>query len=165
MNIMIGTVVLMALAGWVWQRLGSDDRRQYAYAAVRRMAMTNLPRMVVALISAGLFAELLPDDIVCLYLGDTAGYRGVLIGAALGVITPGGAFVAFALAAAATSAGAAMPTMVSYLCAWALFSLTKVIAEETVFLGGRFIVLRVAVSFPVPLIAGVLALWVERVFA
>lgn len=162
MNIVIGTIVLMALAGWVWQRLGNDDQRQDAYAAVGRMVVTNLPRMVVALISAGLFAELLPEETVRMYLGDETGYRAVLIGTALGVLTPGGAFVAFAVAAAATSAGAAMPAMVAYICAWGLFSLTKLIAEEMVFLGPRFVLLRVAVCSPVPLIAGALALWLER---
>jgi len=158
MNILIGTLVLFALAGWVWQRLETDENRQTAWAGVWRMTVNNLPRVVVALISAGLFAELLPEAVVRQYLGDTSGFRGVLLGTALGIVTPGGAFVSFALAAGAISAGAAAPAIMAYLCSWALFAVTKVITEELAFLGPSFILKRVAVSVPIPLMVGGLAL-------
>lgn len=158
MNIVIGTLVLMGLAGWVWRRLQTGENRAVAIAGVRRMIVTNLPRLMVALVSAGLFAELLPEQVVDRYLGDTSGLSGVLLGAALGVVTPGGAFVSFALAAGAMNAGATQPAMVAYLTAWSLFSLTKMLAEELAFLGPRFILARAAVSLPVPVIAGSIAL-------
>jgi uncharacterized membrane protein YraQ (UPF0718 family) len=157
-NVLIGTLVLMALAGWVWRRLGTDANRAEALAGTRRMIATNLPRLVLALVSAGLMAELLPPDMVDRHLGDTSGLTGVLLGAALGVVTPGGAFVSFALAAGAMQAGAAAPAMIAYLTAWALFSLTKVVTEELIFLGPRFVLARVAVSLPVPVLAGGIAL-------
>lgn len=160
MNILIGTIVLMALAGWVWRRLDTDARRREAYAGVWRMVVMNGPRLVVALISAGLFAELLPEETVRQYLGDTSGFTGVLLGTALGVLTPGGAFVSFALAAGAMQAGATVPAMVAYLTAWALFGLTKVVAEELAFLGPHFLWRRVVVTLPIPLLAGAAALLV-----
>ena len=158
MNILIGTVVLGLLAGWVWQKLGTEDRRTEAYASVRRMVIFNTPRVVVALIGAGLFADLLPEEVVRQYLGDTSGFQGVALGMVLGILTPGGAFVSFALAAGAIQAGATAPAMMSYLTAWALFSLTKLMAEELALLGPRFILKRVAVSLPIPLLVGTLAL-------
>ena len=158
MNIVIGTLVLMALAAWVWQRLETDENRKAALMGVRRMVTNNTPRVMVALISAGLFAELLPEEIVRQYLGDTSGFRGVLLGTVLGIITPGGAFVSFALAAGAMSAGATAPAIMAYLCSWALFAVTKVITEELAFLGPRFILTRAAFSIPIPLIVGGLAL-------
>lgn len=160
MNILIGTLVLALLAAWVWRKLETDLRRREAYAGVWRMLVTNTPRLVVALISAGLFAELLPEDTVRAYLGDTSGFQGVLLGTALGVVTPGGAFVSFALAAGATQAGATTPAMVAYLTAWALFALTKVIAEELAFLGPSFLLRRVAVTLPIPMLAGGMALMI-----
>ncbi|MEO1638711.1 MAG: hypothetical protein AAFU41_05630 [Pseudomonadota bacterium] len=144
MNIVIGTIVLAILAGWLWQKLETAERRGDAIARVRIMTWMNLPRVVLALISAGLFAELLPDEIVRAYLGDTAGFTGVLLGAALGIVTPGGAFVSFALAAGAMTAGAALPAIIAYLTSWSLLSITKVLAEELAFLGGRFILIRYA---------------------
>ena len=160
MNIVIGRVVLFLLAGWVWRRLETEDNRHAAYRDVWRMVVTNAPRLLVALISAGLFAELLPQETVRAYLGDTSGITGVFLGAALGVVTPGGAFVSFALAAGAMQAGATTPAMVAYLTAWALFALTKVIAEELSFMGAPFLLRRVAVTLPIPLLAGGMALLV-----
>lgn len=158
MNILIGTLVLLALAWWVWGKLETPDNRTQAMNGVRRMVLTNLPRLMVALISAGLFAELLPEEVVRQYLGDTSGFQGVLLGTVLGILTPGGAFVSFALAAGAMGAGATMPSMMAYITAWALFSLTKMMAEELSLLGLGFIARRIAVSFPVPLIVGGLGL-------
>ena len=158
MNIVIGTIVLMALAAWVWRTLETGERRARAFAGVRRMLVTNLPRLMVALVSAGLFAELLPEAVVARYLGDTSGFAGVLLGAALGVVTPGGAFVSFALAAGAMEAGATDPALIAYIAAWALFAITKLVAEELAFLGPRFIAMRIAVSLPLPVIAGGIAL-------
>lgn len=158
MNILIGTIVLFALTGWVWQKLGTDDHRAQTFRTMQAMVLTNLPRMMVALITAGLLAELLPEEMVRQYLGDAAGFSGIALGMVLGIMTPGGAFVSFALGAGALSAGAAAPAMISYMTAWALFSLTKMLTEEMAFLGPRFIVQRVAVSLPIPLFAGGIAL-------
>lgn len=158
MNILIGTLVLAALAIWVWRRLETDARRARAYAGVMRMLRTNTPRLVIALISAGLFAELLPEEVVRQYLGDTSGFGGVALGMALGILTPGGAFVSFALAAGAMQAGATPPALMAYITAWALFAITKLMAEELALLGPGFILRRVAISLPVPMIVGGIAL-------
>jgi uncharacterized membrane protein YraQ (UPF0718 family) len=158
MNIVTGTVILMVLAAWVWRQLETTQRRQQALGGVWRMVMKNMPRLVVALISAGLFAELLPESIVRQYLGDTAGFYGVLLAAGLGIVTPGGAFVSFALAAGAMNAGAATAALIAYVTAWALLGLTRVMAEEMSFLGCRFTVIRMVLTAPLPLIAGGAAL-------
>ena len=159
MNILIGTIVLAALACWVWRKLETEPNRVAALSNVRRMLINNTPRVVVALISAGLFAELLPQEIVRAYLGDTSDFGGVLLGAALGVLTPGGAFVSFALAAGAAQAGATMPAMIAYLTAWSLFGLTRIVTEELAFMGPAFLMRRIVVTLPVPLVAGGIALW------
>ncbi len=158
MNILIGTVVLILLAAWVWARLDTDARRRDAFAGAARMVRTNLPRLMLALVSAGLFAELLPEDTVRQYLGDSSGFRGVLLGMGLGILTPGGAFVSFALAAGAIGAGATAPAMMAYLTAWSLFGLTRVVAEELAFLGPGFILRRAAISVPIPLLVGGIAM-------
>lgn len=158
MNIVIGTIALFVLAQWLWRRLESGDDRAQALRGVRHLAIVNGPRVIVALISAGLFAELLPEQVVRTHLGDTSGITGVLIGMALGVLTPGGAFVSFALAAGAMKAGATEAAMVAYITAWALFAFTKVIAEELAILGPRFILARISVTFALPFLAGMLAM-------
>lgn len=158
MNIVIGTVALLALAQWLWRRLDGPAERAEALSRLRRMVIVTTPRVIVALISAGLFAELLPQEVVRAHLGDTSGIKGVALGAVLGVLTPGGAFVSFALAAGAMQAGATEPAMVAYITAWSLFALTKLIAEEMAFLGLQFLITRVKVTCAVPLVAGCVAM-------
>lgn len=160
MNIVIGTILLAVVAAWVWQRLETEPRRAEAFRGALRMVRMNLPRLVIALVSAGLFAELLPEEVVRRFLGDTAGFHGVLLGAGLGILTPGGAFVSFALAAGAMKAGAATPALVAYVTAWALLAITKVVAEELSFLEWRFTVTRMALTAPIPLVAGGVAMLV-----
>ena len=162
MNIIIGTIVLFALAGYLWQKLETPERRNHAIASAINTMRGNIPRICVALIGAAYFAELLPQEFIERTLGDAAGARAIFLGTLLGVLTPGGAFVSFALAAAAFQAGASATAMVSYLSAWALFGITKMMAEELAIMGPGFIFTRIAVSFPIPVVVGYVSLWVSQ---
>lgn len=113
--------------------------------------------IIVALISAGLFAELLPERLVRNYLGDASGLWGIFLGTLLGILTPGGTFVCFALAGGALGAGAAYSAIVAYVTAWSTLAITKLLAKEMAFLGPRFILTRVAFCLPVPLASGAIA--------
>jgi len=107
-------------------------------------------RVLIALLGAGFFAELLPEAQVRRLLGSDAGLAGVLLAVALGPITPGGAFVSFAVGAAALKAGAAPTAVVAYVTSWSLFSTTKIFAYEVPFMGWRATATRLLVSLPVP---------------
>ena len=52
-----------------------------------------LPRLVPALILAGLMQVLVPQDVVARHFGREAGFRGLIIASAAGVLTPGGPMV------------------------------------------------------------------------
>ncbi|EPX85268.1 hypothetical protein [Salipiger mucosus] len=150
MNILIGTVLIGAGALWLWWSLPNAEwRRAAGRASLDTLAFT-APRVLVALLGAGFFAELLPGDEVRRLLGDDAGAGAVLLAIALGPLTPGGAFVSFAIAAAALRAGAAPVAAVAYVTSWSLFSTTKIFAYELSFMGRQATLTRVLVSLPVP---------------
>jgi len=153
MNILIGTVLLAVVAALLWRRLDVAQLSE-AQANTLRTLKVNMPRLAVALIGAGFFATLMPADLVSAYLGAGAGLWAIPTALILGILTPGGAFVSFALAAAALQVGATPPALMTYIAAWALMAFTKVITEELALLGARFILLRVAVSWPLPLVLG-----------
>src|SRR3972149_7608395 len=52
------------------------------------------PRLVAALILTGMLQVIIPQEMVSRYIGREAGFRGILIASAAGVITPGGPMVA-----------------------------------------------------------------------
>ena len=158
MNILIGTVFLALVAAWVGRRVRAAGQGTEAKARFLRTAAFTLPRMLVALLGAGLLAELVPEGHIEGLFGASAGWRGLLLATVLGPVTPGGAFVSFALGATALKAGAAVGPVMAYVTGWSLFSLTKILAYEMPLMGRRAATLRVAVSWPVPLLLGAVAM-------
>ncbi len=151
MNILIGTVLIGGAAIWMFLQLPNGDWRRASMVASVQMLKFMLPRMVTALLGAGFFAELLPEDRVQVMFGDAAGFSGLLLAAAMGPLTPGGAFVSLAIAAAALKTGAAPVAALAYVTSWSLFSLTKILAYEAPLMGRQEVIARIAVSWPVPL--------------
>ena len=115
MNILIGTVLIGSAAIWLWLRLPNAEWRRASWQASLDTLMFTAPRVLVALLGAGFFAELLPEDQVRQLLGTEAGFAAVMLAIALGPLTPGGAFVSFAIAAAALKAGAWPVAAIAYL--------------------------------------------------
>ena len=155
MNVLIGTILIGAGALWLWSKLPNAEWSRAAYHASYDMLCFTAPRILVALLGAGFFAELLPEDSVRRLLGEEAGVLAVLLAVGLGPITPGGAFVSFAIAAAALKTGAAPVAAIAYVTSWSLFSTNKIFAYELPFMGRQATLIRILVSLPVPfLVAG-----------
>ena len=152
MNILIGSVLLLGLAAWLWSKLPDQAARDQALAETKRLALFILPRITVALIGAALFADLLPEDRIRTLFGSGAGLAGLLLAAVLGPLTPGGPFVCFAVAAAGLKVGATPQAVMAYVTSWSLFSLTKTLAYEVPLMGTRFTLNRVALSLPIPFV-------------
>lgn len=150
MNILIGTLLIGAAALWLWSYLPNSDWRRASYAASLDTFLFTAPRVLVALLGAGFFAELLPEDQVRRLLGSEAGLTAVFLAIALGPLTPGGAFVSFAIGAAALKAGASPVAAIAYVTSWSLFSTTKIFAYELSFMGRQATLMRILVSLPVP---------------
>lgn len=155
MNILIGTVLIGAGAIWLWLQLPNEEWRRASYRASLDTFFFTAPRVIVALLGAGFFAELLPEEQVRQLLGAEAGMTGILLAIAVGPLTPGGAFVSFAIGAAALKAGASPVATIAYVTSWSLFSMTKIFAYELSFMGRRATLTRILVSLPVPFVIAV----------
>ena len=119
-----------------------------------------LPRLVPALLLAGLFQVVVPQEIVSRYFGREAGVKGLVMAMMAGVITPGGPMVSVPFLVALANSGAALPALVTYMTAWSLFGLQRIIAWEAPFMGWRFVTIRVVSSLAFPLIAG----WLVKLY-
>lgn len=160
MNILIGTILLWALAWAVLQRL-KDHAPEHLVDVLQRSRATVtflIPRVFVGLVGAGFMAELLPVDQIETWFGESAGLGGVLLASAVGMATPGGPFVAFAIGAAALKAGAAWAPLMAFVTAWSVMNLNRAIAYELPLMGRHFLLIRSAASLPVPLILGLVVL-------
>ena len=113
-----------------------------------------LPRLVPALILAGLVQVLVPQDVVSRHFGRQAGLRALVIATVAGMVTPGGPMVSMPFMVAAAHSGAGLPALVAYMTAWSLFGLHRIIAWEAPLLGWKFVIARVASSLAFPVLAG-----------
>jgi uncharacterized membrane protein YraQ (UPF0718 family) len=119
-----------------------------------------LPRLVPALLLAGLMQVVVPQEVVSRYFGRESGLRALVIASIAGVLTPGGPMVSVPFMVALANSGAATAPLVAYMTSWSLFGIQRIIAWEAPLMGWRFVVVRVTASLAFPVLAG----WLVTVF-
>ena len=115
-----------------------------------------VPLLIFAFIVAGMVQVLIPQEIISRWVGVESGFRGLLIGSALGGLMPGGPFVSMPIAAGLLRTGASIGTMVALLTAWSLLAFSR-LPMEIGLLGWKFTLIRLACVFFFPPIAGLIA--------
>ncbi len=113
-----------------------------------------LPRLIPALILAGLLQVLVPQEVVARHFGREGGLRALVIASIAGILTPGGPMVSVPLLVALANSGAALPPLVAYMTSWSLFGMQRIIAWEAPLMGWHFVGVRVLSSLAFPVLAG-----------
>jgi uncharacterized membrane protein YraQ (UPF0718 family) len=113
-----------------------------------------VPRLIPALIVAGLIQVLVPQEVVSRHFGRQAGLRALVIATFAGMVTPGGPMVSVPFMVAAAHSGAGLPALVAYMTSWSLFGLQRIIAWEAPLMGWKFVITRVVSSIFFPVLAG-----------
>ncbi|MDW7651772.1 MAG: permease [Bacillota bacterium] len=144
-------LVLFLLA--VHRKDGSHTKGLLVGAGIFR---AYLPLLLLAFLAAGLLQVVLPTELVQQWLGVEAGWRGILIGSAAGMLVAAGPYVAFPIFATILQSGAGIGTAVALVTSWCLMNLTK-IPFETALLGPRFTAARISIVILMPVIAGFIA--------
>ena len=154
------TLFFAALAGacgtWLGMREGAD-RVLAVVLDAGSLLLGLLPLVVLAVTVAAYVQQLLPMDTARRWLGAESGLRGLLLVTVAGALTPGGPFSAFPLVLALWRAGASLPVCVAYITAWAVLGLQRALVWDFPFFGAEFVALRLLVSLPLPVLAGLLA--------
>lgn len=144
------------LLGWAaWGRGGAD----LAMAGVRSgfgIFLSVIPLLIAAFLIAGLIQTLVTQEFVTRWLGGETGWKGILLGCIGGALIPGGPYVYYPIAAALLHSGAGLGSMVAFVIAKNLLSITRLPLEYAL-LGGTLTFVRYAVTLVFPLLAGFLA--------
>ena len=114
------------------------------------------PLLIFAFIVAGMVQVLIPHEVISKWVGTESGFRGILVGTAVGGLMPGGPYVSLPIAAALLRAGASIGTMVALITAWSLLAVMR-LPIEVGLLGWKFTLIRLACTFFFPPIAGLIA--------
>jgi len=113
-----------------------------------------IPRLVPALILAGMLQVVIPQETVARYFGRQSGLSAICMASVAGVITPGGPMVSVPLLVVLSNSGMALGPLVAYMTAWSLFGMQRIIAWEAPLMGWHFVAVRTASSLVFPIIAG-----------
>jgi len=121
-----------------------------------RLFLDILPRLLGALVLTGMLQVLVSPEWIQQWLGRSAGQRGIFVGFAAGILTPGGPLVSFPMVAVFYQSGASVSSLVAYITSWSLFGFQRILAWELPFMGGRFVMIRVLPTLVFPILAGYL---------
>jgi len=148
------TVVLLIVA---YRRDGETHIQGLKTGA--KMLKNMFPLLILAFILAGFIQVAVPPEMIKSWLGEEAGWKGIVIGTFAGALIPGGPYVTFPIFAAIFQAGAGIGTAVALITGWAMLGVGQ-LPFELALLGPRFTVARLATVFWVPFIAGAIAQYI-----
>jgi uncharacterized membrane protein YraQ (UPF0718 family) len=123
---------------------------EISWATFKRTAVL----LLLAFSIVGFINVLSPQDLVREWIGPGSGIVGVLIGAGMGMLLPGGPYVVFPLIASIYEAGAGIGPTLAVVTSWASLALLSV-SFEIPFLGWRFSALRLSLGVSVPVLVGI----------
>lgn len=116
----------------------------------------NLALLLSGFVIAGLVQVLIPRELIVSWLGNQSGVKGVLIGSLVGGIIPGSPYAVFPVAGGFYQSGAGLGSMISFITAWALWSVSR-LPVEMALIDPKVALIRYGITFLVPPAAGLLA--------
>ncbi len=119
-----------------------------------------LPRLIPAMILAGLVQVVVPQEYVSRHFGRQSGLKAIVIASVAGLLTPGGPMVSMPFMVALANSGVAMAPLVAYMTAWSLFGMQRIISWEAPIMGWHFVFVRFVSSLTFPVLAG----WLVNTF-
>ena len=114
-----------------------------------------IPLVISATLIAGLAQAAVPKEALSGFLGEESGLKGIGLGSLLGFVIPGSPYAIFPLVGGLYKAGAGVGTIIAFVSAWSLVSISRIPAEIP-FLGTKIVAVRIIVSFTIPIVLGIL---------
>ena len=135
-------VAVAAITGWATWELKGAEAFHEALSWDIDLLIFLLPRMIGGMLLAGLVQAIMPPDLVAKWVGAESGLRGIVIAAAVGMLTPGGPMTSFPIVIAFYMSGADRGALVAYITGWSLLGFQRTLVWELPLLGTEFTHLR-----------------------
>jgi uncharacterized membrane protein YraQ (UPF0718 family) len=156
MNTAALVMIIIAVILLVVAYLQGDNLHVLGLKIAAKMFWQIIPILIAAFIIAGMAQALIPREFIVKWLGQEAGWKGIIFGTVAGGVTPGGPFVSFPIVAAIYKSGAGIGTVVAYVTAWSLVAVGR-LPYEISLISPKFALIRLACTFFFPPVAGLIA--------
>jgi len=150
---MAAVAVILALIAYIQ---GGFPLLASSFSIAGQTLLRIFPILIVAFIVAGLVSILVPKEMVSKWLGKEAGWKGLIIGPAIGVLIQGGPFAFFPLFDSVFRDNETIGTAVAMITAWGVINVGHLPYELT-FLWPRFVALKYSIYIAIPSLVGLLA--------
>jgi len=120
------------------------------------------PKILCGFFIAASVPILVPREVFSRWLGSESGWRGLAIASVAGGLVPGGPMMVFPLAVGFRTAGATTATLITFVSAWCLYGINRTVIWEMSFLHIDFVLHRVLICLPIPMLLGLVASRVLR---
>lgn len=156
MNTAAVIMFIIAIVLVVVAFLQGDNLHLLGLKTAVKMFWQIIPILIAAFIIAGMVQALIPREVIIKWLGEEAGFKGILLGSLAGGLTPGGPFVSFPIVASIYKSGAGIGTVVAYVTAWSLVAVGR-LPYEISLISPKFAAIRLVCTFFFPPVAGLIA--------
>ena len=160
-NFWIVLGLLIALMGLAMNR-GGTPLLQEGIGSGTKLFMRFGLVIFLSFMVAGLAESLMPREWISSALGEDSVWKGLMLAAAAGAITPAGPFVSMPLALGMLKAGAAPAAVITFLSAWSLLAIHRLFAWEVPILGASFAFTRWSLCLILPVLVGAASRLVVR---
>jgi len=159
MNYVVVGFVVVAFLMYVFALVFSPETvglgLKISYRTLTDPSIGLIPLIIAATLISGLVEAAIPKEVISSFLGEEAGLKGIGLGTFLGIVIPGSPYAIFPLVGGLYKAGAGVGTIIAFVSAWSLVSLSR-IPTEIPFLGTKIVVARILVSLLFPVLLGIL---------
>ncbi len=149
-------VVLSLMAAILFFVAYRQGRHLEGLEEAKNMFLNVLPLLLLAFVMVGFISLLLPEETLQTWLGEESGWKGLIIGPAIGALVQGGPFAFFPLFDAVFRDSITTGTAVAMITAWGMINVGH-LPYEFAFLGPRFVALKYSVYILLPSLSGFLA--------
>jgi uncharacterized membrane protein YraQ (UPF0718 family) len=153
----VSIAVAVAVSAVVVYRRDGSERFFEIFTSDFELFVSILPKVLAACLIAAFVAVLMPREVVLRWVGAESGFMGIVIATLAGAICPGGPITIFPVAAAFVAIGADTGATVAFITSWTLLGYARVLVWELPFFGGEFVIWRIVIALPLPIVAGIAA--------
>jgi len=121
-----------------------------------KMFLEMVPLMIAALVFAGMIQVLVSGETINKWMGRDSGIKGLLFGGVAGALIPGGPYVYYPIAASFLLSGAEIGTVMTFVLAKNLWTLTR-LPVEFALLGPYLTLVRFGITLLFPILIGLFA--------